>query len=400
MNAGLFPLAAFWTGIAALTYTFAGYALLIRLLARFRPRSDATETDGEKPRVTAVVVAHNESAHIVARVENLLASDYPRERLRVVVVSDGSTDDTAARVRSVSDPRVSVLSRAERHGKASGVNAALAECDADLIVFGDARQRFAVDTITRLAAHFADPQVGAVSGALEIEGATSGVGGAVEAYWRHEKEIRGAEAQWDSCIGCTGAVYAIRRSLFAPIPDDTLLDDVVIPMQIATQGYRILHDATALAFDPQPLEPAAERMRKRRTLAGNFQMLFRHPAWLLPWRNRLWWQLISHKYLRIFSPAWLALVFFANVTLIGSPFYRATFALQCACYTFAILGLVFPALRNRIFTFPAGFILLNVSVVSGFLQYLYGGANLHRWDRPKAAGVPPSTPPVPHPGAD
>jgi cellulose synthase/poly-beta-1,6-N-acetylglucosamine synthase-like glycosyltransferase len=400
MNHGLFPLLAFWAGLSALAYTFAGYGLLMRLLASMRPRPNANGTDEEMPHVTAVVIAHNESTRIVARIENLLASDYPRDQLRVLVVSDGSTDDTVARVRSIADPRVSMFPRGERHGKSSGLNAAIGECDAELVVFSDARQRFAADTIKRLAAHFADPQVGAVSGALEIECATSGVGGAVEAYWRHEKEIRAAESRWDSSIGCTGAVYAIRRSVFAPIPEDTLLDDVVIPMQIAVRGHRILHDPDALAFDPQPLEPAAERMRKRRTLAGNFQMLFRYPAWLLPWRNRLWWQLISHKYLRAFAPVWLALVFFANLTFLASPFYRATFALQCMCYTLAIFGLSFPALRNRIFTFPAGFVLLNASAVGGFLQYLRGGTNLQRWDRPKAVGVPPSTPPVPRPGAD
>jgi hypothetical protein len=186
--------------------------------------------------------------------------------------------------------------------------------------------------------------------------------------------------------------------LFEPIPDDTLLDDVVIPMQIAMRGYRILHDPAALAFDPQPMEPAAERVRKRRTLAGNFQMLFRHPAWLLPWRNRLWWQLISHKYLRILAPALLALVFLVNVPLLSSPFYRATFAAQCACYMLAALGLTFSNLRSRIFTLPAGFVLLNAGAVLGFLHYLRG-SDLHRWDRSTAVDAPATTPPTPRPGA-
>lgn len=400
MNPGLIPLAAFWTGLGALAYTFAGYGLIIRVLARLAPRPTTGETNAERPQITVVVVAYNESARIVARIENLLASDYPRERLRVLVVSDGSTDEIVARVQSIADPRVSVLARTERRGKASGLNLALAECNSDLVVFADARQRFAADTITRLAAHFTDPHVGAVSGALEIEQAASAIGGAVGTYWRHEKEIRAAEAQWDSCIGCTGAVYAIRRLLFAPIPDDTLLDDVVIPMQIALQGHRVLHDPTAHAFDPQSLEPAAERVRKRRTLAGNFQMLFRHPVWLLPWRNRLWWQLISHKYLRILAPISLAIAFLANLALLASPFYCATFAAQCACYALACLGLVFPSLRNRVFALPAGFVLLNASAILGFLDYLRGGADLQRWDRPTAADAPASTPPVPRPSAD
>jgi cellulose synthase/poly-beta-1,6-N-acetylglucosamine synthase-like glycosyltransferase len=250
-----------------------------------------------------------------------------------------------------------------------------------------------------LAAHFADPQVGAVSGALEIERAASGLGSAVETYWRQEKELRAAEAKWDSCIGCTGAVYAIRRALFTPIPDDTLLDDVVIPMQIAVCGHRVLHDPVALAFDPQPLGPAAERVRKRRTLAGNFQMFFRYPAWLFPWRNRLWWQLISHKYLRIFAPALLALVLLANLALLASPFYRAIFVMQCACYTFAALGLAWPGLRSRVFTLPAGFVLLNASAVAGFLHFLRGGTGLQGWERSTAADAPATIPPAPRPDA-
>jgi cellulose synthase/poly-beta-1,6-N-acetylglucosamine synthase-like glycosyltransferase len=397
---GLLSYTFFWISLAVLAYTFAGYSLLMRMLARLAPVLPSAQASEEEPRVAAVVIAHNESARIVARIENLLASTYPRERLHVLIVSDGSTDDTVARVQALGDDRVSVLARAERRGKASGLNAALAECDADLVVFADARQRFAADTIARLAAHFTDPKVGAVSGALEIEPTASGVGAAVETYWRHEKDLRAAEARWDSCIGCTGALYAIRRGVFAPIPEDTLLDDVVIPMQIAVRGYRILHDPAALAFDPQPLEPAAERVRKRRTLAGNFQMLFRYPAWLLPGRNRLWWQLISHKYLRVIAPVFLALVFFANLALVAVPFYRAIFAAQCACYALAVLGLIFPGMRNRAFALPAGFVLLNASAVLGFLHYLRGGAELSQWDRPMAVDAPEATPPVPRPGVD
>src|SRR5207244_6805366 len=139
----------------------------------------------------------------------------------------------------------------------------------------------------------------------------------------------------------------------------TVIDDVVIPMLVALQNRRVLFDSSALAFDPQPLEPAAERIRKQRTLAGNFQMLFRHPRWLLPWRNRLWWQLISHKYSRLAAPLFLVLVFSASLALDGNPLYRLLFFGQSLFYFFALAGCL-PLLKKfPLFSAPAGFVFLN-----------------------------------------
>jgi cellulose synthase/poly-beta-1,6-N-acetylglucosamine synthase-like glycosyltransferase len=370
----------FWLGATALAFIFVGYGALMSLLARLFPRAEKITVGAPLPHVCAVVIAHNEEQRIVARIENLLASEYPAEKLRVLVVSDGSTDATVARTQALANPRVSLLAHGERRGKAAGLNTALAQCTSEIVAFADARQRFAPDAIARLAAHFADPQIGAASGTLEIDASGSAAGSGVDAYWRYEKSVRRAESRFDSCIGCTGAIYAIRRALFTPIPADTVLDDVVIPMRISVGGHRVTHDPAALAFDPQPLEPAAERIRKRRTLAGNFQMLFRHPGWLLPWRNRLWWQLISHKYLRLLAPICLIAVLCASILLSRHPFYRAALFAQCALYATALIGLAFPGLRMKIFALPAAFLFLNATVVRGFWHYLTS-PDLHRWTR-------------------
>ena len=370
-------LLAFWISSAALAYTFAGYGALMALLARGRSAKNAPPST--LPDVCAVIIAHNEETRIAARIENLLASDYPPEKLRVLIVSDGSTDATPALAAAADPARVTVLAQPERAGKAAGINAALVQATGDIIVFTDARQRFAPDAIARLAAHFADSRIAAVSGALEIGAASSAAGGGVDFYWRYEKFLRAAESRFDSCIGCTGAIYAIRRALFTPIPADTVLDDVVIPMRLAVAGHRVIHDPAAHAFDPQPLEPAAETLRKRRTLAGNFQMLFRHPAWLLPWRNRLWWQLISHKYLRLSAPVFLISLLAANIALATQPLYRAALALQLTFYLAAAFGLVFPSLRGKFYALPAGFVFLNATVLRAFLHYLTT-ADLHRWN--------------------
>ena len=357
----------FWLSAALLFFTFVGYPLLIAWMTRGR---STPAPDFEPAEVCIVIIAYNESGRIMARIENLLASDYPAEMLRVLVVSDGSTDDTVAKIAELKNDRVRTIALPQREGKAAGLNAAISSCTAPIVVFTDARQTFAGDTIRKLVTRFGDPKIGAVSGELEIAGSPGGTGSGVDAYWKLERFLRARESMLDSCIGCTGAVYAIRRELFTPLPTDTVLDDVVVPMRIAIAGHRVVHESTALAFDPQSLEPVAEKRRKSRTLAGNFQMLFRHPAWLLPWRNRLWWQLIAHKYLRLAGPLLLFTTFLTSATLSGShPFYRAALLLQTVFYLLAVLGMTLP-LRLKILTLPAGFVFLNAAVISAFWNYL------------------------------
>lgn len=362
----------FWASLAMVTFTFLGYPLWLKCLARFRPRALTAASAAFAPPVSVVLCVHNEAARIKARLQNLLNSAWPADKIEIVIVSDGSTDNGAEIARGLGDARVRVIEQPERRGKPAGLNAGIAAAKGELVVLTDARQEFAPDTIARLVAHFTDASVGAVSGALTVAGSGAGVAGGVDAYWRLEKSLREAEARWDSCIGCTGAVYAIRRELYQPIPDDTLIDDVVIPMQIALGGKRVLFDPEARAFDPQTLEPERERIRKRRTLAGNFQMLFRYPGWLLPWRNRLWWQLLCHKYLRLAAPVFLLALFAANAALTAGALYRALFWGQCAFYACALAGMAVRSIRFPLVSLPAGFVFLNLMTMAGLWYYLRG----------------------------
>ncbi len=358
----------FWISCGLLCYTFFGYGLLIRAFARWRPQtSPSPDSTAPQPPVCIVLIAYNEETPIVERLRNLFAAQYPPEKLHVLLVSDGSTDATVAQAQTLREARLEIIEQPQRAGKAAGLNLALARCTAEIVVFTDARQRFDPEAIARLAAHFADPAIGAVSGELEIASAASVTGSGVDAYWRYERSLRAAESRYDSCIGCTGAIYALRRSLFVPIPADTLLDDVVIPLQAAVQGARVIHDSTALAFDPRPLEPDAELRRKQRTLAGGFQMAFRYPQWLAPGKNRLWWQLLSHKYLRLLGPFFLASALLANLVLRGSFFYDLSLAAQVALYLFAALG--FAGWRTRLGTLASGFVFLNAMTVMGLVYY-------------------------------
>jgi len=379
----------FWVCCGVLAYTLFGYPAAIALCARLRPRPP--RSCGGLPTVTVVVVAHDEERRIRARVENLLALDYPRERLEILVCSDGSSDATVAQAGGCGDSRVEVLAFERRRGKAAVLNDAVARARGEIVAFADARQRFEPGCMRELVAPFADPRIGAVSGELCFEAApgAGSVGSGVGFYWRYEKLIRRSESAVDSCVGATGAIYAIRRELFEPVPDDTILDDVLIPMRVVRSGYRTWFNPAARAYDQVAHTAREEFARKVRTIAGNFQLFARH-RWLLnPARNRVWLQTVSHKLLRLFGPLALAGAFAANAFLLASPFYRLTFALQLLLYGAALIehararkGKRRGALGALLGTAYA-FCVLQAATVVAFIRFA-GGSQSVTWTKARA----------------
>lgn len=367
----MWPQIIFWISLAGITSTYGFYPLVCRWLAKHFPHPPANSNEIVLPTLTVIIVAHNEAARLPRRITNLLSSDYPPEKLSILIMDDGSTDATSSVLGAINNKRVRWQHLPERKGKPAALNIGIAASSSEVCVLADARQTFSTETIRRLAIAFSDPGVGAVSGELEIAASTSAIGSGIGSYWKRERQLRADEAAYDSCIGCTGACYAIRRSEFQPLPEDTLLDDVVIPLRIAVRGFRILHDRQALAFDEQPQEPEFEARRKRRTLAGNFQMLFRYPAWLLPKGHRLWWRIIAHKYLRIAVPLLLLGAAVGSAALWESTFYRTSLYLQAFCYLLGVCGLVSGS-RFKICSLPAGFLFLNAMVVAAFFDYATG----------------------------
>jgi cellulose synthase/poly-beta-1,6-N-acetylglucosamine synthase-like glycosyltransferase len=375
----------FWASVLLVGYTYIGYPALMRVWAALRPRSTASRAIA--PTVTVVIIAHNEAPRIQGRLANLLALEYPQDRLEILVASDGSTDGTPERACAYEDGGVRVIPFVARRGKPAVLNELVRQARGEIVILADARQRFQTGALRQLVAPFADPEVGAVSGELVLTGNADGtaVGEGVGFYWRYEKLIRWSESRVDSAVGATGAIYAIRRDLFEAIPEDTVLDDVLIPMRIARRGYRVLFEPRACAFDLAAATADEEFRRKVRTIAGNFQ-LFARERWLLnPLRNRLWFQTISHKGLRLLTPLLLITAFGANLFLADSPFYRWMLMGQISFYAAALGGYALRDARRRIplLTVPYVACLLSWATVVALLRFVTKRQAV-TWEKPPA----------------
>jgi cellulose synthase/poly-beta-1,6-N-acetylglucosamine synthase-like glycosyltransferase len=368
-------LAVFWLSAACVIYTYVGYPLLLACLGRFRkrrpPRLAAAPTS-----VSIIVAAHNEGASIERRLAELTGLiDASGLKGEVIVVSDGSTDDTVARAQAQNKGRVRVLELPTRMGKAAALTAGSEAATYEVIVFADTRQTWSPTALKYLVENFANPAVGAVSGDLVVEsgpGVLAGVG----LYWRFEKWLRQTESRVHSAVGVTGAISAVRRELFRPIPSGTLLDDVYWPLRVAMGGYRVVHDGRAHAYDRLPDRAQDEFHRKIRTLSGNFQLLTRLPGALLPWRNPIWFQFVSHKLLRLVVP-WALLAMLVLSALLPGPYYRTVFWGQLGFYLVGLLGLCQGAgARLGMPAAVGSFLVLNAAAWLAFWVWISGRAGL------------------------
>jgi cellulose synthase/poly-beta-1,6-N-acetylglucosamine synthase-like glycosyltransferase len=357
--------------MACVAYTYIFYPLLISLVAHLRGR--LVRTQGQfVGSVSIVLAAYNEEAIVDRRLDELIdILTTFRHDGEIVVVSDGSTDSTAVLARGHTNGRIRVLELSMNGGKAAALTCGCAAALGDVIVFADARQRWAPDALEYLLRNFADPEVGAVSGDLVLE-TDSGVMSGVGLYWRFEKWLRRTESLVHSTVGVTGAISAVRRELFCPIPKGTVLDDVYWPLQVVLQGYRVVHEENARAFDRLPEKAGDEFRRKLRTLSGNFQLLMRLPVALLPWRNPLCIQFVSHKLMRLVVP-WALLVMLIASALLPAPLYQMAFVAQMTFYVFALAGIWQGSHSHlRLASAAGSFLLLNAAAWLAFWVWITG----------------------------
>ncbi len=362
----------FWFSVIVVLYVYLGYPLLAAGWARALNRNRGRQRgfDGRAwPSVSTIVAARNEAARLRERVSNLLAQDYPGT-LEVIVVSDGSEDAPRAALASFGD-RVRLI-ELPSGGKPAALNAGVQAARGDVLVFADARQQFAPNAITELVANFADAGVGAVTGELVLDcelglqsSDQSTVGEGVGLYWKYEKWIRRNESRIWSTLGATGAIYAMRRSLWRPLPEATLLDDVLAPMRAVLRGYRVVFEERAIAFDSASRDAATEARRKTRTLAGNYQILGLEPRLLLPIVNPVWVQYVSHKIGRLVVPWVLIALLAASVSLAPSGYlYMAALAAQMLFYGLAAAG-GWLSVGEKPARVALTFVMMNYSAIAG-----------------------------------
>jgi len=331
------PEVVFWTSLIFVSYVYLGYPLILALWKRIAARP-IHKTDFQ-PKVTLIVAAYNEKANIRRKIQNCMSLDYPRSHLEILVSLDGPTDGTDVLMFKLASQGIHLLYSPNHKGKAAAINSAAEKASGEILVFVDARQTIDRGAIRELVANFADPTIGAASGELVLvdrqsnKEASDGVG----LYWRYEKFIRSCESAIHSVIGVTGAIYAIRKELFVPLSEGTILDDVAIPMAVVLAGRRVIFDSSARVFDQVAPRADAEYKRKVRTLSGNFQLLVLMPTLLLPWANPVFFQFYSHKILRLFVPYALVLLYVSNLFLLRNP-YVTFLALQTVWYGCALLG--------------------------------------------------------------
>ncbi len=349
-------------GAAALgAYILLGYPLMLGLVARLWRKPVAKRP--QRKTVSVLIAAHNAEAFIAAKLDSVLALDYPRELMEVLVVSDGSVDGTDDIVREYASRGVRLL-RLSRGGKCAALNAGIPQTKNEILLLTDIRQELAPDSLRAMIDCFSDPTVGAVSGDLVIRPGASHDEADVGLYWRYETWIRNRLSDIDSCFGATGPFYALRRELAVRIPPDQLLDDMYLPLAAFFRGYRLIVEPRARAFD-YPTSRDVEFSRKRRTLAGNYQIMRAYPALLGP-GNRMWFHYVSYKLGRLVLP-WILVVLLITSNFLPSPWRWSMLGAQILFYGLAaadpFLPLGFPG--KRVASFVRTFVTLMFAVVFG-----------------------------------
>jgi cellulose synthase/poly-beta-1,6-N-acetylglucosamine synthase-like glycosyltransferase len=320
----------FWISLLYVAYIIGLYPLLLSYLARLFPRKPLRGP--QTPTVSFVIAAYNGASFLRDKLTSILSLDYPQHHIQTIVVNDGSSDNTSEIARSFGG-RV-VLIDSAKVGKAGALNQGMAVATGEILVLTDVRQRLAADSLRFLMENFADPTIGTVSAELQIQAGSSNEEADTGAYWKYERWIRLNLSAIDSIFGASGSYYAIRRELAVPIPPNTLVDDMYLPLNAFFRGYRLIVDRRAKMYD-YPTNLSAEFGRKVRTLAGNYQILGYYPH-LLSLKNRLLFHFASYKLGRLFLPFALLTCSISSLAA-GGTLATVSVCIQLLTYTAAFL---------------------------------------------------------------
>lgn len=370
----------FWGSLIGVLFAYVGYPIIIFICSRLfghSPTPPRVQTPQDLPTVTILISALNEADIIRARLENLLAVDYPQDKLETVIASDGSTDQTCAIVRSYAETypgRIRLLDYPERRGKSTVLNTALQQLRSDIIIFSDANTMFDSQAALHLTRWFQDASIGVVCGQLHLQDAATGknVDGL---YWRYENMLKDCEGRLGALLGANGAIYAMRRTMFVPIPGDTIVDDFVTPLVSKLRfKHRIIYDIEAVATEETAPDIEGEFRRRCRIGAGNFQSLARLWRLLLPVQGWTSFVFFSHKILRWFCPAFLVLALVSNIGICDQPIYQWLLVGQIVFYLVAYRGqqLSKGTFSSRVVQLMTMFVAMNMALAVGFWRWVMG----------------------------
>jgi len=379
-------LIVFWGSVALLAYTYVLFPaiLFVRGLLWRKPYRAEDIT----PSVSMIIAAYNEAASIGEKLENVLTLDYPRDCLEVIVASDGSTDDTESIVARYADRGVKLLAL-PRQGKAGALNTAVASARGEVLVFSDANSAYAPDAIRQLVRPFADPDVGGVAGNQVYLSQKRGADGAAQTgdgertYWGFDRLLKQIQSEAGNTISATGAIYAIRRSLFPGVPEG-VTDDFATSTAVIAQGYRLVFAPGAQAFEPVAKSSGVEFGRKVRVMTRGLRAVLVRRELLNPFRFGFYAiQLFSHKVLRRLMFVPLALLLVSTPFLLGQGvFYQLTMLAQVAFYGAALAGALLRETtfgRNKLVTIPYYVCLVYLAAAVATLNILRGH-QINRWE--------------------
>jgi len=363
----------FWLMIFIIAYTYFGYSLLIYLIS-LMVNNKVNKKDIE-PSVTFLITAYNEEESIRQKLENTLNLDYPKDKLEIIVASDGSTDRTEEIVKEFRDKGV-MLHRVEgRVGKTETQNQAVKIARGDIVIFSDATTEYKRDTIKKIVRNYNDLTVGAVSGRYEyIDPKGTQVGLATILFWRYENFIKSRQTRIKTITGACGCIYSVRRELYEPLRRD-VISDLVEPLKILEKGYRIAFEPEAIAYEQTTERSSQEFNMRIRVISRGMNGLLSVKGLLNPFRyGFVSFQLVSHKVLRWLIPFFATILFFSNLALLGNRFYNLIFILQVFFYLFALLGWVVDHYNKKfkLFSLPLYFCVVNLASAASLIKTIWG----------------------------
>ncbi len=382
----------FWSSLAVVLYSYAGYPLILSLLARFRRRDRHVIDADHRPTVCLLISAFNEEKVLRKKIENSLSLDYPREKFTVLVASDGSNDRTVAIAADYEDLGVKIFHRPVRSGKSAVLNEVFKTIREDIVVFTDANSMFAEDALKRLVAHFTKPDIGCVVGKLRyVDRQTTSVARGEGIYWRYEGVLSVLESSLKSVLVANGSIFAIRRNLFVELYPE-VANDFQIPMEIAAQGYGVVYEPEAMAFEQSTMLWQEEFQRKVRIIVRGLTGYCRLRSKITGFRRL---QFVSHKLLRWAVGPMLIFALISNIPLMrNSVFYTLTLTGQVAVYIAALIGWRMRKTRkpHPMFYLPFYFTMVNLAAVLAIVKFITGERQ-RVWEKAESArGVPAGVP--------